>query len=64
MGHSALTGVAVVMTLSTAVLAVCMMWRLAKSRRRLVSGAGQWSVVNQVGTDPLIPISMCVQVWR
>ena len=41
----ALTGVAVVLTLSTAVLAVCMMWRLAKSRRRHIPSAGQWSEV-------------------
>jgi len=43
----ALTGVAIVLTLSTAVLAVCMMWRLAKSRRRHIPiySAGQWSEV-------------------
>ena len=43
--YGALTGVAVVLTLSTAVLAVCMMWRLAKSRRRHIPSAGQWSEV-------------------
>ena len=29
----------------TALLAVCMMWRLAKSRRRHIPSAGQWSEV-------------------
>ena len=43
--YGALTGVAVVLTLSTAVLAVCMMWRLAKSRRRHIPSAGQWNEV-------------------
>ena len=42
--YGALTGVAVVLTLSTAVLAVCMMWRLAKSRRRHIPSAGQCGV--------------------
>ena len=48
----ALTGMAIVMILSTAVLAVCMMWRLARSRRRHIP---QWNEVILGGgltTDP------------
>jgi len=48
----ALIGVAIVLTLSTAVLAVCMMWRLAKSKRRHKSCTGQWNeMILWVGVD-------------
>ena len=63
--YGALTGVAVVLTLSTAVLAVCMMWRLARSRRRHIPSAGQWNEVHDtiigggLTTDPFPCVCRC-----